>query len=136
MRDDRFRPCEIADLSDGSLLNEPPVDIVPRRLAQPLAHSQPSFDGDIAAIVCFGLGFVLSLFEIGHENGTHQVATVLVTLVRPAPYSTTSVALTMSSKGTDNPSARAVLRLIAKSNCVGSSIGKSAAFAPFSIFPT
>jgi hypothetical protein len=32
MCDDRFRPCEIADITDrGSLVNEPLVDISPRQ---------------------------------------------------------------------------------------------------------
>jgi hypothetical protein len=44
MRDDRFRPCEIADLGDSSLLNEPAVDIVPRR-PPPL----PAFLNDVRA---------------------------------------------------------------------------------------
>jgi hypothetical protein len=51
-------------------------------------------------------------------------------------YSITSSAWESSVGGTLRPSALAVLRLIASSNLVGCSTGKSAGFAPFSILST
>jgi hypothetical protein len=47
MRSDKYRPCELADVDDSSLLTEPVVDIAPRRsrpfraiMLDAMVHSQ------------------------------------------------------------------------------------------------
>src|SRR6266536_3369469 len=50
-------------------------------------------------------------------------------------YSITSSAFASSEGGTVRPSPFAVLRLMTNSNLVGCMIGRSAAFAPWRIFP-
>ena len=57
-------------------------------------------------------------------------------MISGTTYSNTSVAVTMISVGMVKPSIRAVLRLSARSNRVGSSIGRSPGFAPFRILST
>ena len=52
------------------------------------------------------------------------------------PYSITSSARASSAGGTVRPSALAVLRFIASSNFVACMTGRSAIFAPLTIFPT
>src|SRR5262245_45696933 len=54
---------------------------------------------------------------------------------RAALHSITSSARCWRNQGRSRPSALAVLRLIARSNLVGCTIGNSAGFAPLRIFP-
>ena len=54
----------------------------------------------------------------------------------PPPHSITSSARTSNEGGTSRPSALAVTRLMARSNLVGCSTGRSAGFAPFRILST
>jgi hypothetical protein len=60
----------------------------------------------------------------------------LVRRSKQQPYSITSSARASSIGGTSRPSAFAVLRLIASSNFVGCSIGRSEGLAPFKILTT
>src|SRR5262245_40332082 len=56
--------------------------------------------------------------------------------VAPGAHSTTSSAMASSVCGTSRPSAFAALRLIANSNLVGCTTGRSAGRAPLSTLPT
>jgi len=103
----------VADVSDGSL-----ADIVPAipnvRFTRESGHRQMPLSRQLSAI-----------FGLMHRN----IRRARVAIV----YSIVSSAIASNVGGTSNPRDNAVLRLIANSNFVGCSTGRSAGRTPLSI---
>src|SRR3981189_2826579 len=77
-----------------------------------------------------------SHFRSTPNNGHHPVGRLGPFCANRRHHSMTSVACSGSVFGTVRPSAFAVLRLMTRSNLVGSNTGRSAGFSPLRIRPT
>ena len=116
-----------------------PTENIPHNEGQNITRQNWGLWPPDARIICFRVRYWMvaaALLQLARRLMTHSVISRPSITALQKVHSITSSAATSSDGGTVRPSALAVLTLMARSNLVGCSIGRSAGFAPFMILST